>query len=66
MVKKLMADLAELLGHGFLDRPVVDQTGLTGKFDLRLTWTPDEVRRPNPKSGSEAASLVIRNRQQLV
>jgi uncharacterized protein (TIGR03435 family) len=39
-----MADLAELLAHGFLDRPVIDQTGLAGKFDLRLTWTPDEMQ----------------------
>lgn len=25
-----------------LDRPVVDQTGLTGKYDLQCTFTPDE------------------------
>jgi uncharacterized protein (TIGR03435 family) len=25
-----------------MDRPVVDQTGITGRYDLRLTWTPDE------------------------
>jgi uncharacterized protein (TIGR03435 family) len=37
-----MTDVAEALAHGALDRPVVDQTGLTGKFDLRLTWTPDD------------------------
>jgi uncharacterized protein (TIGR03435 family) len=39
-----MADIAELLGHGFLDRPVVDQTRLTGTFDLRMTWTPDQMQ----------------------
>jgi uncharacterized protein (TIGR03435 family) len=36
-----MADIAHMMGLGVLNRPVVDQTGLTGRFDLRLTWTPD-------------------------
>lgn len=36
-----MADIAEALGQGVLNRPVEDQTGLSGKFSLRLTWTPD-------------------------
>ena len=27
---------------GFLDRPVVDRTGLTGAFDATFRWTPDE------------------------
>jgi uncharacterized protein (TIGR03435 family) len=38
-----MADFAEAMGQGAVDRPVVDQTGLTGRFDFRLTWTPDEA-----------------------
>jgi uncharacterized protein (TIGR03435 family) len=25
-----------------VDRVVVDKTGLTGAYDLKLTWTPDE------------------------
>jgi uncharacterized protein (TIGR03435 family) len=36
-----MADVAEALGQGVLNRPVVDQTALTGRFNLRLTWAPD-------------------------
>lgn len=44
-----LADVAEALGQGVLNRPVVDQTGLTGKFNLRLTWTPDTLATPeNP------------------
>ena len=39
-----MADLAEAMGQAVLDRPVVDQTALTGRFDFRLTWTPDETQ----------------------
>jgi uncharacterized protein (TIGR03435 family) len=36
-----MADIAEALGQGILNRPVEDQTGLPGRFNLRLKWRPD-------------------------
>ena len=37
-----MADLANVLQAAVLDRPVVDKTGIQGKYDFTLVWTPDE------------------------
>jgi uncharacterized protein (TIGR03435 family) len=37
-----MADLAGVMQGVVLDRPVVDETGLQGRYDFTLTWTPDE------------------------
>lgn len=34
----------------FMDRPVVDQTGLTGKYDFRVRYTYDEVRAIDPNA----------------
>lgn len=33
----------------FLDRPVIDQTGLTGSYEFDLAWTPDENERMGGK-----------------
>jgi uncharacterized protein (TIGR03435 family) len=37
-----MADLARLMQAVVLDRPVVDRTELSGRFDFTLNWTPDD------------------------
>ncbi len=56
-----MSDFAQAMGQAVLDRPVVDKTGLTGRFDFRLTWTPDESQfgavggyRPPPTENPDA------------
>ncbi|WP_263418399.1 TIGR03435 family protein [Terriglobus albidus] len=37
-----MATLADGMQASFLDRPVVDHTGLTDRYDFTLKWTPDD------------------------
>jgi uncharacterized protein (TIGR03435 family) len=67
-----VADLADVLQRAVLDRPVVDKTGLTGRWDFVLTWTPDETQfaslgfhpRPGPDS-SASPDLFTAIRQQL-
>jgi len=44
-----MADFA-LVMQSSMDRPVVDQTGLIGKFDFTLRWTPDNVEATDPNA----------------
>jgi uncharacterized protein (TIGR03435 family) len=65
-----MADFARNLGP-FTGRPVVDKTGLTGVYDLDLTWTPEEARpgpdgtsTPRPPS-SDSGSLYTAVQEQL-
>lgn len=52
-----MSDLAGLFQSSVLDRPVVDQTELSGRFDFTLRWTPDDTQfasfGPRPKVATE-------------
>jgi uncharacterized protein (TIGR03435 family) len=39
--KATMDDVVQAIGNSFLDRPVLDKTGLSGTYNLSLTYTPD-------------------------
>jgi uncharacterized protein (TIGR03435 family) len=56
-----IGDFAGVLQSAVLDRPVVDKTGLPGRWDFQIRWTPDEsqfgglgVRVPPPTDDPNA------------
>ena len=50
-----IADFAGVLQGGVLDRPVVDQTGLAGRYDFGLVYRPDQ-----PLIGGGAVEITRR------
>jgi uncharacterized protein (TIGR03435 family) len=67
-----MVTFAAVLQMVVLDRPVVDQTGITGKFDFNVTFMPDDsqfngrpMRLPASDSVEAAPNLFDAVQQQL-
>jgi uncharacterized protein (TIGR03435 family) len=61
-----LSQLATMLGHE-VDRVVQDQTGLTGKFDFDLSWTPEgnAVAPTAPPADAKPPSLFVALQEQL-
>ena len=66
-----MADFAGELG-AFLDRPVVNRTGIPGRYDFDLAWTIDEFQSARlkafpvaPRGSGEAPNLFTAIQEQL-
>jgi uncharacterized protein (TIGR03435 family) len=68
-----MAQLALKLSEA-VQRPVLDATGVAGKFDLKLEWTPDDMQAKPPSSeqrvgnaleASAAPSIFVALQEQL-
>jgi uncharacterized protein (TIGR03435 family) len=70
-----MKEFAEFLQSRILERPVVDQTGLEGRWDFTLDWTPDTPAAgpgapdgppaPANPTGEERPHLTAAIQQQL-
>jgi uncharacterized protein (TIGR03435 family) len=49
-----MAEFARVMQTGVLDRPVVDQTGIEGRYDFVLKWAPDDSQFGGHPPASQA------------
>ena len=69
-----MKDFCHGMQEAVMDKPVVDQTGLTERYDFNLNWTPDQsqfasfgahIPAPNPDDPNAPPSLFTALQEQL-
>lgn len=72
VVNATMGDFVSVMQSNVLDRPVVDRTGLQGRFDFTLNWTPDEsqfrgmgLQTPPPPADAKFPGLFTAIQEQL-
>jgi uncharacterized protein (TIGR03435 family) len=54
-----LEEFAGFLQARVLDRPVVDQTGLSGRFDLQLKYAPDAAQQAQAGPGAPAPAPAV-------
>ena len=62
------SEIATALASFVADRMVIDRTGLSGRFDFELRWTPDNLQPAAPTPGAPAAdapSLFVALQEQM-
>ena len=67
-----MTDFANVMQSAVMDRPVVNQTGIEGRYDFTLNWTPDDsqfrsmgARVPPPPENQTVPGLFTAIQEQL-
>jgi uncharacterized protein (TIGR03435 family) len=60
-----MSQLTSLLSK-FLGQPVLDMTGLTGWFDVKLQWTPETAQSPDEPAAIATLSAAMEEQLGLV
>jgi uncharacterized protein (TIGR03435 family) len=72
MANARLADFTGFLQMLVLDRPVVDRTGITGRFDYNVTFTPDDSefnghppKLPQTETSDSAPNLFAAIQEQL-
>jgi uncharacterized protein (TIGR03435 family) len=60
-----IADVATTLARAELNRPVIDDTDLPGRFDVHLEWSPDSAAVVGNSEPPDAPSIFTAIREQL-
>ena len=60
-----MSELAAEFSDLGVSRVVLDKTGLTGRYDFSLQWTPDDSPSDAPVPDSSGGSLFTALQEQL-
>src|ERR1700722_3495747 len=60
-----MSSFAEYVQSSFLDKPVIDQTGLDGRYDFQLHWQPGLAADVPPSDAEPLPDIVTAFQQQL-